>query len=84
MEEQRVVRLSTLDQPLHSGEDVGTSWNLAGVAGIIREHDDVFRLVSVSLYSDQQSFVLLFTAAHTDKELLNVVRVINTPRKSRR
>lgn len=62
MEEQGVVRLSTLDQPMHGGEDVGTSWNLTGVAGVVCEHDDVFRLVPVSLCSDQQSFVLLFTA----------------------
>lgn len=32
---------------MYGGEDVGMSWNLMGVVGVVCEYDDVFRFVFV-------------------------------------
>lgn len=45
MEEERVIRLSATDEPLHRVENVLPRRLLARVLCVVGEHDNVFRLV---------------------------------------
>lgn len=47
VEEQRVVRLCALDEPVHRVEDVRPGGTRARVRGVVREQDDVLGLVTV-------------------------------------
>lgn len=50
MEEQRIVRLRTANQPAHRVCDVLLRGQLACMLGIVCEKDDIFRLVRVAIY----------------------------------
>lgn len=49
VEEQGVVGLSTLNEPSHGLDHIRSRGDLTGIARIVCENDNVFRVVSVPL-----------------------------------
>jgi hypothetical protein len=84
MEEQSVVSLCTIDQPLHGIDDVTSGRELPRIARVVSEKDNIFGLISKTIYgldgirhrTDERQVLQL-----TLDETLHVVHIIDAPSK---
>lgn len=74
VQEQRIVPLSTLDQPLHCPNDILPRWQLTRIPRLVRQDDNVRWIVPESFYHQPMSR----PGALTTDELVDIVYVVDT------
>ena len=81
MEEERVVRLGTFNQPLHSTHDVGLRWHLLGIPTIVCQDQNVLLFetpVPCEVGYVGETAIYVVTTGRTLEERADVLGIVHT------